>query len=346
MSSRIFLFLADLSLIYVVQWVNRQLLPFTALVNSRRSFLGHLVRNFFILTQFISIYYFNRSKLFEVYLLFYFCCIIIPNAYKVLTTKRMIAELLLISSPSTAGIRFGKITSSIKTSDIQTLTKQIHIRQPDGLVVNTSDKSILRYTLLHSHGKPVIKLIPTPSLLKISDLFEVYHLVPNSKAYLCADYAFHQLILKKLPVKSFTPITKADYVLDLTCMNTKISKLFDRPQSIKLANKNNLPLFVLTPIQSLSTMDAIIYRAYEATMMEYSRVIIARIPSLVEVGIEFPKIKKELLCVHLSKLFFYTNSLWEKYKRNTGNERIVEFLEGDPLFSEDLELLLERIKNS
>ena len=155
------------------------------------------------------------------------------------------------------------------------------MRKPDGLVINTLEKSVLRYALFHSSGRPVIKLIPSPSVLKLTDLFEVCNLLPNSKAYLCADQELSKLIKKKLPQKCFVPIKKADYVLDLTCMNTKLSRIFGVQQKrdpVRLAANNKLPLFVCTPIQSLHTVDAIICRAYEATMLEYPGVTVARIP--------------------------------------------------------------------
>jgi hypothetical protein len=258
----------------------------------------------------------------------------------------MVAELLLIGPTNVTLPRFGRITHAVKVSEMHTLTKQINHSNPDGLVVNTLDKGILRYTLLHSTGRPVIKLTSSPDLLKISDLFEVYQTPLVGKAYLYGVKNLGRIISKTIPKKYFTSLKHADYILDLTCMEGKPIKLFEQPQSIQLAVKNRLPIFVLTPIQSLYTLDAILYRSYEAIMLEYPVTTIARIPSLVEVGLEFPKVKKEILCVHLSKLPLYINSLWATYKQRTNNpDRIVEFLDGDHLLSEDLELLLEANQN-
>ena len=341
--------MTDLGLCYCIYYINKQLVFKPVLVSSRLNYWRKLLENSFFIIQITGIYYFNKSKIIELFLLSWALLVTIPVFLRIITSKRSNAELLFIGGKSQP-ISVGKIVAVVKPEQSLELNPLL-IKSVDGIIVDKLPRSTLRSIVLKSGNQPILKIINQKKILPIAlwDLFEIENPCKAREvtylAYYLIDGPLRKQIAKiitKDGIRLVQSSEEAKYVIDLNCMFGDSSAVFSNlEQTVSLIEKLKKPFLVFTPIQPISNTDAILYRAYEAVLMQFDNVKIVRIPFLVSYGINYPKKNGYTFW---SDSYSINHYIARAHSRNEKG-KIIEFIGRDYISSEDVMTILEKVGN-
>lgn len=340
MFSRIFMGTVDCLLCYFIHDINKRLCFTQLIVQSRFNYLRKLMENTFFLIQLLIVYYFNKSKLIEIFLIGWIFFKLIPILFKIIISKRNTAELLFIGE-RIKKVPFGNITNSIEVKDENKFDFLISNQNPDAIIVDKMPRKALRNILIKSGNKPVIMNDNFKSI-SLKDVFKDEKFSKNYSFYkysIISQVPVLKKIIKNSGIKVVNP-EKADYILDLNCMFGVSSQVFTKfEKNISIIKKTDAPFLIFVPIEPISSTDAILYRSYEAIFSNFERVKIIRIPFLVTFGVKYLNQDEYTLWSHLDSIFSYIQSAAKI------NQRLIELPDGDYLSSKDVVSILEKLTN-